>query len=136
MRTILLASAMLVTGIAPAHAENNYCAVAGHYEGTYDGQYDRGTVSADVNQTTGVVAGLARSALKSGRTVAVGGLVDSSGALTTDGRVSSGAVFVGHFSPEGAATGQWAQSISISGGNAQIGGTWTLSRTDSAQGCE
>jgi hypothetical protein len=125
MQKLILAVTCAVLATS-AHAATNLCPIAGHYEGKYDGQGDHGTISADVNATTGVVTGEARSASQ-GQVFAIGGVVNDSGVLTTNGGVGSGAAFSGRFLA-GYASGQWA--------NGGADGTWGLVRKEQPDGCE
>ncbi|WP_175773333.1 hypothetical protein [Paraburkholderia phenazinium] len=115
--------AVLATSV---HAATSLCSIAGHYVGKYDGPADRGTISADVSATDGVVTGEARSALHD-QAFKIGGVVNDSGVLTANGAVGSGAAFSGRFLG-GYASGQWV--------NGDGDGTWGLIRKEQQEGCE
>ncbi len=133
--TTVVAFGLLAAGVVPAYAASDFCQTAGHYEGKYDGQYDNGTVSADVNERTGVVTGEAYSA-RSGKTIPVAGVLDSSGAMTTAGVLGSGSVFEGHFLGDGEASGNWSQNVLLNGDTVKVGGAWALERKYVSQGCQ
>ncbi|MDP9651596.1 hypothetical protein [Paraburkholderia caledonica] len=112
-KSVLICMVCAVT-VAHAHAAGTACPIAGHYEGNYEGRDDHGTVSADVNGATGVVSGQARSAL-TGESLAIGGVVNSRGSMTTVGNVEAGAAFSGRFLSTGYASGQWAKQVNVGG---------------------
>ncbi|SOE97652.1 hypothetical protein SAMN05414139_10798 [Burkholderia sp. D7] len=135
MKKSFLIGVVCAAAVVQGHAASAVCPIAGHYDGQYEGRDDHGTVSADVIGATAVVSGQARSAL-TGESLAIGGVVNGRGAMTTDGSVESGAVFSGRFLPSGHAAGQWAKNVVVNGSTITLDGNWDLVRTAQQQGCD
>jgi hypothetical protein len=121
------AVAFIFAAVAPAQAAPTTCAIAGDYQGKYDGPGDRGFISVSVSAADGTLTGKAQSQV-TGATFAVGGVVNSDGMLTTGGAVSSGAQFAGRF-VSGVASGQWRNYVTFGDGSQHVlTGRWGVER--------
>jgi hypothetical protein len=136
MKKANLSAAVTAAAIAlsalPAHAVVS-CAVAGQYDGKYDGADDHGLVRVVV-APDGTLTGEAQSQVN-GATLAVGGVVAGDGTLSTDGAVQSGARFDGRFFGNQAG-GMWGKAVMIEGTQHILAGTWGVQRTAPAAGCQ
>lgn len=117
-----------------AQASERLCMVGGQYDGSYGGT-DGGRLSVSVDPTTGIATGEARSS-RSGDQLAIGGVVNDDGRMSSDGAVEGGTRFIGQFSSAGVAHGQWSKSVILNGTPATVGGDWELSRLIPAVGCQ
>lgn len=135
MKKVLLAVALAGTAVVQmAHGSEKLCVIAGQYQGSYvsyDGS-DEGRVTVNVDPTTGIATGVARSS-KTVEQLAIGGVVTNDGRMSSNGAVEGGARFTGQFSSAGVARGAWLKPISTT---QTVGGAWELSRLNVAAGCE
>lgn len=128
----VIAAAAIALSALPAHAAVS-CAVAGQYDGKYDGADDHGFVRVAVSPD-GTLTGKAQSQVN-GETFAVGGVVSSDGTLSTDGSVQSGARFGGRFFGD-LAGGTWGKDVLVDGTQHILAGTWGVQKTAPADGCQ
>jgi len=135
MKRYLLHFALVgISSFQLAHGSERLCVVAGQYQGTYVGS-DEGRLTVNVDPRTGITTGIARSS----RTVdqlAIGGVVNNDGQMSSDGAVEGGTRFVGQFSNAGIARGEWSKPVTINGVPQTAGGFWELTRVGTAAGCE
>lgn len=130
LSAVIGAAAVALTAL-PAHAAIS-CAVAGQYDGSYEGD-DHGIVRVVV-EPDGTLTGKAQSQVN-GAAMAVGGVVASDGTLGTDGAVESGSRFEGHFAGN-LAGGTWGKVVMIDGSQRILGGTWRIQKTTPVNGCQ
>jgi hypothetical protein len=135
MKKYLLHFALIgISSFQLAYGSERLCVVAGQYQGSYVGS-DEGRLTVNVDPTTGITTGTARSSRTVGQ-LAIGGVVNDDGRMSSDGAVEGGTRFIGQFSNAGVARGQWSKPITIDGVPQTAGGFWELTRVSTAEGCE
>ncbi|MGF6637295.1 hypothetical protein [Paraburkholderia sp. MM6662-R1] len=127
--------ALVMTGlvVTAAHAAPVSCAIAGQYDGKYDGADDHGYVQVAV-AADGTLTGQAQSQITGG-TFAIGGVVNGDGTLSTSGAVATGAQFGGRFFGDKAG-GMWNKVVVANGSQHLIGGIWGVQKAAAAEGCQ
>ncbi|KAA0080932.1 hypothetical protein CIW54_22980 [Paraburkholderia sp. T12-10] len=113
-----------------AHATADFCNVAGHYTGAYNGNIDGGTLVAMVDPDDGTLRGTAISA--DGRRSSFGGVIAAGGNFSS-GAAATGARFVGRFW-QGSDGGTYGRGDWVLVGGQ--GGTWEVVRDATTNSCQ
>ncbi|QGZ65141.1 hypothetical protein [Paraburkholderia acidisoli] len=138
MKTAMLAAAGMAAifqAATAAQAAPVVCAIAGDYQGQYDGPNDRGFLRVSVASGDGALTGKAQSAV-TGEVFAVGGVLNADGTLAAGSATASGAQLTGRFVPN-VGSGNWSKLVPYSDGTQRtLTGSWGVERIADDDDCQ
>lgn len=138
VKTTMLAAASvaaILQAMPAAQAAPVTCAIAGDYQGQYDGPNDRGFLRVSVASGDGALTGKAQSAV-TGEVFSVGGVLNSDGTLAAGSATASGAQLTGRFVPN-VGSGNWSKQVPFTDGTQRtLSGSWGVERIAHDDDCE